>query len=950
MSSIAEVMRSFLGAGSDVLEHYGVGHEDDPPGPGSGRWPYGSGKVPYQHIGQEWLDIYKELLVEKTQGKITETEMAEELHAFDFRGKPSPTVMRAMKSAATNKVKAQAATKAKELFESGKSYSEIAKILGVSYATAKSYLDGSYISKAEKAEKLAEELKQIINDRGILDVGAGVAQELGCSNERLDTAVYILESEGYAVSVNQLKNLSTKNRLTTYSLIGPPGTTKEEFRDPEKWNSILDFKFDNEKEQLEPAYRYPASMDSSRIMVRYAEDGGLQQDGYCEVRRGVPDLDLGNNYCQLRVLVDGTHYIKGMAGYGDNMPEGIDLIFNTNKKRGTPMLGEDGNTVLKPISEDDPSNPFGSTIKDIQRGGQYTYTDEYGVEHLGLINKRADSGDWYDWSKNLPSQFLAKQPMETVQKQLNLSIADKKAELEEIMQMPNPTLKNQMLMEFAGKCDTASTKLFAAAMPGQSYHVFIPLTTIADDQVFAPNYPNGQKVAVIRFPHAGPQEIPLLTVNNTNKEGISRIGKNAVDAIGISAKAAAQMSGADFDGDAGIVIPVNGKVRIRTEKAIKELQEFDPKYEYALPYDPEKKVWIGKQLKTEKAKGMEMGKISNLITDMVAQGVEFDDPEMTRAIKHSMVVIDAKKHHLDYKRSERENGIDELKRKYQQHEYDDKYGGASTILSRAKSPATKVPKRQGSGWIDDEGNIQYKKAWDYEYIDKKTGKVKYNYEKDIPKMMVTDDAMSLVSASRNPIEIAYANYANELKDLAREARKTVKNTKDLPYDKHAYETYKEDVDTLWEMVSEAERNRVRERGAQAVGNAQSRKIMAAWDEKHPNATSSERNKERGKVDARVLKEARTKYNSKRAEFTITDRQWDAINRGALSSTRVKKLLRYVNRKELLQRSLPRTYNELSPAKQNMIKALERSGYTNDEIAERVGCSKTTVIKYMKGDV
>ena len=54
----------------------------------------------------------------------------------------------------------------------------------------------------------------------------------------------------------------------------------------------------------------------------------------------------------------------------------------------------------------------------------------------------------------------------------------------------------------------------------------------------------------------------------------------------------------------------------------------------------------------------EMGIISNLIMDMTLQGAT--DEELARAVRHSMVVIDANKHSLDYKRSEIENDIDDI--------------------------------------------------------------------------------------------------------------------------------------------------------------------------------------------------------------------------------------------------------------------------------------------------
>ena len=55
---------------------------------------------------------------------------------------------------------------------------------------------------------------------------------------------------------------------------------------------------------------YPKSIDSDRIAIRYAEDGGRKRDGLIELRRGVDDISLGNSkYAQCRILVDGTHYL-----------------------------------------------------------------------------------------------------------------------------------------------------------------------------------------------------------------------------------------------------------------------------------------------------------------------------------------------------------------------------------------------------------------------------------------------------------------------------------------------------------------------------------------------------------------------------------------------------------------------------------------------------------------
>lgn len=137
----------------------------------------------------------------------------------------------------------------------------------------------------------------------------------------------------------------------------------------------------------------PSSMSSDRVYIRYGDEGGLDKDGVIEIRRGVADLNLGkSHYAQVRIMVDDSHYLKGMAVYSDDIPEGYDVVFNTNKKSGTPKM-----KVLKPI-KDDPDNPFGASIK---ANGQSTYIGEDGKEHLSPINKLKEEGDWDTMAKNL---------------------------------------------------------------------------------------------------------------------------------------------------------------------------------------------------------------------------------------------------------------------------------------------------------------------------------------------------------------------------------------------------------------------------------------------------------------------------------------------------------------------------------------------------------------------
>lgn len=395
-------------------------------------------------------------------------------------------------------------------------------------------------------------------------------------------------------------------------------------------------------QKVRPAFQYPESMDSKRLTINYAEDGGVQKDGVIEIRRGV------------------------------------DVRFNTNKKKGTPI-----EKVLKPITSD-PENPFGSLIK--EHGGQSYYIDKNGKEKLSLINKRAEEGDWGEWSDHLPSQFLSKQSMTLIKKQLGLAAADKVAEYDEICSLTNPTVKKALLKSFADDCDSAAVHLQAAALPRQKYQVILPFTSIKDNEIYAPNYKNGEQVALIRYPHGGTFEIPILTVNNKQPEGKRVLGTTPKDSVGINSKVAERLSGADFDGDTVMVIPTGEKIKITSTPPLKGLEGFDPKAEYG-PDSTDKPYRKMNNTQTE------MGKISNLITDMTLKGATQD--ELARAVSHSMVVIDVEKHNLDYRRSEQDNAIASLKKKYQERMEDGKRKqGAATLISRAKSETT-VIKRKG---------------------------------------------------------------------------------------------------------------------------------------------------------------------------------------------------------------------------------------------------------------
>lgn len=900
----------------DMLMHYGMPRR-------SGRYPWGSGDNPYQHSG-DFLSRVEELKKsgftftdEKGKTYTGEVAIAKSMGL-------STTQFRTQVGLAKDERRSANVATAKALREKGYSLNEIAKKMGFTNdSSVRSLLNENSEARMNQAKTTAEFLKKQIAEKGLIDVGTGVEKELGISKEKMKEALYILQMEGYTTYGGGVPQVTNPGKQTNIKVLCPPGTEHKDIYNFENIHSVRDYVSHDGGETFDK-FVYPKSMDSSRLKIRYAEEGGIHKDGVIELRRGVEDLSLGNShYAQVRILVDGNRYLKGMAVYSDDLPDGVDVLFNTNKKKGTPT--ED---VLKKI-KNDPDNPFGSLIK---AGGQSYYIDADGKRQLSLINKRADEGDWNEWSDKLSSQFLAKQNMQLVNKQLNLAAADKMAEFDEICSLTNPTVKKSLLKSFADDCDSAAVHLQAAALPRQKYQVILPITSMKDNEVYAPNYKNGENVALVRYPHGGTFEIPILTVNNKQAEARKVLGNTPKDAIGINSKIAERLSGADFDGDSVMVIPCNSsksKVKITSTPPLKGLEGFDPKLEYG--GKPE--GTFKKMRNTEK----EMGSVSNLITDMTLRGATPD--ELARAVRHSMVVIDAEKHNLDYKQSEIDNGIRSLKKKYQGtiDENGRYHEGASTLISRAKSE-TSVVKRQGSPKIDEgTGELIWKQVDNPTYIDKKTGKTKVRTQQST-KMAETNDARTLISDADTPVERAYANYANKMKALGNQARLEILSAGKVQYSAEAKKTYQAEVDSLKAKLNIALKNAPRERQAQTMANA----VVAAKKQDNPDMTKAEIKK----ASQQALSQARASVNAKRETIKITDREWEAIQAGAISENQLNQIIVNADMKSLRQHATPRATITLSTAKQNKIASMNASGYTTSEIADALGISTSTVRNYL----
>jgi hypothetical protein len=389
------------------------------------------------------------------------------------------------------------------------------------------------------------------------------------------------------------------------------------------------------------------------------------------------------------------------------------------------------------------------------------------------------------------------------------------------------------------------------------------------------------------------------------------------------------LSGADFDGDTVVVIPNNMR-KVRTDKPFRDLQEFDPKT-YKFPEGTDESKFIKPRTKQK-----EMGVASNLITDMTLQDAPAED--IIRAVKYSMVVIDSEKHHLDYKQARLDYDIKSLQRKYQQKPTDDgteKYGGAATLISRAKSEI-RVPERKMRESIDPQTGEKIYYPTNRTRVDK-SGKVVPVLQKST-QMREAKDAFDLVSSAENgtgtAMERVYAQYANSMKSLANQARLASLSVQEPPRSPQASEKYKEEVANLKRQLVNAKAWSPKERSAQLFAEHAYR--VAKID--NPSMTDDDKKK----VKRQALEVGRARLGGKRPHINFTDREWEAIQNGAVSKTMLKELLRYADSDDVRARALPKTRTVMTAARLNTAKARLKMGYSYKEVAEMLGVPVSTL--------
>ncbi len=913
------------------LMHYGILRK-------SGRYPWGSGDTESQR-NRSFLDTIEDL---RKQG-LSDTEICK---GFSTDDNPfTTTMMRAAIAIASNQQRQENINQALRLADRGWGPTAIGERMGASESTVRGWLAPGAADKASVLTNVSNILMKRVDEDGIIDVGSGTEFQLDISDTKMRTAVAIAQEKGYVVHTIPVR--TTIGNETKVKVLTPPGTTwGEAARNISNVKQINVMNDDGGRPTGNLGIQFPMSLNSKRLAVRYAEHGGAEADGVIYVRRGVKDISIGSNqYAQVRILVDGSHYLKGMAMYKDDLPDGVDLMFNTNKSNTGNKLD-----ALKPVKTDpetgkvDKDNPFGAQLK-----RQIIEKGEDGSEKLtSVMNIVRDEGDWEKWTRALSSQILSKQSPELAKQQLDMTYEHRKQEFDEITSLTNPAVRKKLLESFADGSDAAAVNLKAATLPGSAYHVILPISSSKPTEVYAPNYRNGERVALIRSPHGGTFEIPELTVNNKNAEARRLIGSGARDAVGIHHQVAERLSGADFDGDFVIVVP-NDKGHIKSTPALEGLKDFDPKRSFP-PYDGMPTIdggtWNAKENKVEygtKKDGTprkptsrsqnEMGIVTNLIADMSIRGA--NNQEKAQAVRHSMVVIDAEKHNLDWKASYEANGIKQLKQKYQPRTDGKGGGGASTIVTRSTSEKRvderRLRRASEGGPIDpDTGRLVYVPT-NRTYTDK-AGNV-HKYTTKTTKGAESTDAHRDLSSGQ-PIEMVYADYANKTKALANAARKEYLSTKTIPYSKSAKAAYAPEVARLNAALNLAKKNRPLERQAQALASA----VVSQKRRANPDMDPADVKKIRNQA----LVEMRHRTGADKTDIIISPKEWDAIQAGAISNHKLEEILDKADLDVVKKHATPVDQLLMTSTKRTRAMSMAKLGYTQAEIAQALGVSLTTL--------
>ena len=193
------------------------------------------------------------------------------------------------------------------------------------------------------------------------------------------------------------------------------------------------------------------------------------------------------------------------------------------------------------------------------------------------------------------------------------------------------------------------------------------------------------------------------------------------------------------------------------------------------------------------------------------------------------------------------------------------------------------------------------------------------------------------------MEVVYADYANDMKAMANKARVEVAKTGKIAYNAEAKNKYQAEVKSLDDKLTDAQKNRPKEREALRRANVEIQAKIKA----NPDTKKEDIKKWKQQAVSKYRAEVGSVKRSDR-NINITDKEWEAIQAGAISETKLKDILNNTDIDKLRERATPKLTTAPSSAQIARIKAMSASNYTLAEIAKKTGFSTSTVSKYLKG--
>lgn len=236
MNPIAEEIESYLGSASmtdeEYLAHYGMPRR-------SGRYPWGSGQDPYQS-SRDFLGRVEQM---RKSGFTYTDENGKKWTGDNAIAKSlgyNSTDFRTVYAIAKDERRSDMVATAKRLRDKeGMNNSEIGRKMGINESSVRSLLDPNSESRMKQARETAKFLKDQVDKKGMVDVGAGVNNDLKITKEKLDQALFILQAEGnYEVYGGRFSQVTNKGQMTTQRVLCTPGTPHSAIYDYDKVKTV----------------------------------------------------------------------------------------------------------------------------------------------------------------------------------------------------------------------------------------------------------------------------------------------------------------------------------------------------------------------------------------------------------------------------------------------------------------------------------------------------------------------------------------------------------------------------------------------------------------------------------------------------------------------------------------------------------------------------------------